>query len=90
MNQLALPLARRTDPDTSRRAADRAFGFQARQEAKIYAALRSGPMTAKEIAAATGLDYVAVSRRDKGMERKGLIRMGPDERGGCRIWRSAR
>lgn len=89
MTQLTLPLSRRTDPHTSKAAASRAESFRARHEAKIWQALKDyGPMIPCEIAAHTGMDSVAVSRRGAGMARKGLVTLGPDVREGCRVWRA--
>lgn len=88
MMQLALPLARRTDPETSHEAAARAAQFQCRHIALIYCALKDhGPMNKDGIARRTGLDAVAVARRGKEMERAGLVAIGPDKLDGSRLWR---
>ena len=80
MSQLALsfsaPLSRRTDPETSHVAAEKSADFRAKHEARIFGAIFDAGekgATYKEIAAATGLEPVAVARRLKGMERRGLI-----------------
>lgn len=89
MTQLDLPLARRTDPQTSHDAAWNARAFKARQEAKIWQALKDwGPMIPREIGPHVNMDSVAVARRGAGMERKHLIVMGPEVREGCRVWRA--
>ena len=90
MEQMEIPLARRSDPDTSRVAAKRAAEFRIRHEAKIWQALKDyGSMIPSEIAYHTGLDAVAVSRRGAGMVMKLLVTVGPDVREGCRVWRAA-
>ena len=80
MSQLALsfsaPLSRRSDPETSRAAAEKSADFRAKHEARIFGAIFDAGekgATYKEIAAATGMEPVAVARRLKGMERRGLI-----------------
>ncbi len=91
MNQLALftepqRLARRRDPVTSHKAAENTPAFRAKHEATIYAALSCGRgLTYREIAAATGMEPVAVGRRLKGMESRGLIRRD-GEREGMTVW----
>ena len=76
-------LYRRTDPVTSRMAAELARGFLGTHELKIFHFLQSiarnppplcGGATYRDIAHAMGLEPVAVARRMKGMERKGVIR----------------
>jgi len=69
------PLARKTDPHTSRDAAAKVDGFKAGHEAKIYNALFECPyaLTYREIAERTKLEPVAVARRLVAMERRKLI-----------------
>lgn len=87
--QLFSPRSRRTDPDTSKRAAKRSGEFRARHISKIFCCLQdNGPGTKDEIASRTGLDAVAVARRGKEMERAGLVVIGPEVRSGCRVWRA--
>lgn len=87
--QLELTLARRDDPQTSKRAAVKSSEFRARHIAVILDALRQhGPMTAIEIASVTRLDNVQISRRGKEMQQSGLVSVGPDIRDGCRVWRA--
>ena len=101
MSQFSLPfstppLYRISDPATSRTAADKAASFLAKHEERILGALRDAGkkgMTYREIAAATGLEPVAVARRLKGMERRGLITRsalydcsGFSSRNGMAIW----
>lgn len=95
MNQLCLEftperLARKRDPETSKRAASNTASFRARHAALIWEALKQhGPMTAHEIAARTNLDNVQVSRRGKEMVERNLVTIGPATRDGCRVWRAA-
>lgn len=99
MNQFSLDfsaLARRADPDTSHRAAAGTDGFRARHEGRIFGALHEAGergMTYREIAGATGMEPVAVARRLKAMERRGVIRRAPlsdcsgfESRDGMAIW----
>lgn len=77
MNQLALPLARRTDPQTSHAAADRVPSFKAKHEAAIYGAIfEAGERgaTAKEIASVTDLTDVQVNRRLSAMGERRVIK----------------
>jgi DNA-binding FadR family transcriptional regulator len=77
--------ARRTDSDTSRQAAKFAATRKAEAERlAIYEAIRSGgPQTAREVAAAIGVDYIEVQRRIS--EVAGLTKT-KDSRDGCRVW----
>ena len=99
MNQIAIDfehLVRRSDPETSRRAAQKTERFVSSHEAKIYGAIHDAGAygaTFKEIAAVTGLDAVAVARRLSGMsviERR--LKSNPSndkdyiERNGCAVW----
>lgn len=93
MNQIALPLepprahtrARRTDSDTSHQAAKFAATRKAEQERlAIYEAIYTfGPMTAREVAARIGLDYIEVQRRIS--EVAGLQKT-KSARDRCRVW----
>lgn len=96
MNQLSLTLeppkartrARRTDSETSHQAAKFATSQKAASERlSIYLAVcNGGPMTAREIAAATGLDYIEVQRRISevaGLQKTEAVRDG------CRVWERA-
>ena len=98
MNQLAPPLARRSDPVTSHDAARGTISFRARHEGHIYCAIQDAGergATYKEIAKATGMEPVAVARRLAGMERRGLIARKPmamggyAQRDGMAVWRKA-
>ena len=80
MNQLAMnfdaPRARRRDPATSHKAAERAKAFAPSHAKQICAALSLGPdegMTAEEISESIGLTVVQIDRRVKQMQRDGLI-----------------
>ena len=97
-------LYRRDDPVTSKRAARKVTMFMESHEGRILGALNwAGPQgaTYREIAHALGIEPVAVARRLKGMERKGLVKRKSDgqmpryrggwrdayaERDGCAIW----
>lgn len=91
-------LARRTDPATSRAAADRALDFKAGHEAAIYAAIcerGATGVTMHEIARITGLESVQVGRRLGAMgeryliTRKYLPGVCPQklwQRNGCAVW----
>ncbi len=93
MNQLTLTLeppkahtrARRTDSDTSHQAAKFADTQKAASERlSIYLAVcNGGPMTAREIATATGIDYIEVQRRIS--EVLGLTKT-KEVRDSCRVW----
>ena len=77
---------RSNDIDTSRDAAKNAAS-QAASERRI--AIRKcladgGPMTAKEIASVTGLNYIEVQRR---ISETGGIERTADRRDGCAVWR---
>ena len=92
----AAPLSRRSAPETSHVAAEKSASFRAKHEARIFGAIfDAGERGAnyREIAAATGLEPVAVARRLKGMERRGLITRsalydcsGFESRDGCACW----
>ena len=86
----AAPLSRRSDPETSHVAAEKSASFRAKHEARIFGAIfDAGERGAnyREIAAATGLEPVAVARRLKGMERRGVIERRCDSRDGMTVWR---
>jgi len=89
-------LARRRDPVTSKQAAQRALNFVCSHEATIFGAICDAGekgATYREIARATGMEPVAVARRLKAMEVRGLIERsalsdcsGFEARDGCAIW----
>lgn len=97
MTQLEIPLSRNTDPVTSHVAAQRALVFKDNHESRIFGVLYCCPngSTYREIAEASGLEPVAVARRMKGMERRGLIKRWTNEygkyeqRNGMCVWRKA-
>jgi len=89
MNQLTIDFiqtrARRTDGETSREAAKHAASCKADQErAAIVAAIREcfDGMTAREVAAAIGIDYIEVQRR---ISECGLTKTS-ERRDGCYVW----
>jgi len=77
--------ARRADPDTSYAAARHAVSGKAAQARKdiLSAITVIGPMTAREVATYTGLDYIEVQRRIS--EVYGIERTG-DRIDGCTVW----
>jgi len=77
--------ARTTDGVTSKDAAKHAVTEKAATERRqIFWALRViGPMTAREIAANTGIDYIEVQRR---ISEVGFITKTADRRDGCFVW----
>ena len=92
MNQLAIEFhARRTDPETSHKAAARVREFAGEHHRRILAAISpySGS-TIYQIAAQSGLDHVAAARRMGELEKAGKVyaegeRPGPTGRM-CRVW----
>lgn len=78
------PRARNTDPDTSHHAAAKASGFALNHRNRIMGVL--GSHTPKEIAALSGIDYVAVQRRMKELQELDLAHPTEGKRDGCRIW----
>ena len=88
------PLSRRADPQTSHDAAEHSAEFRAKHEGAIWAALKDyGPGICETIAMGTGLDEIAVARRMKGLERRGLVRragIGVNRKGNkCTRWEAA-
>lgn len=95
MSQLAIdfdaPRARRTDPATSHRAADKAATFSGKHAAAIFGWLseHAAGGTYREIAAGTGLEPVAVARRMRELcDRAGVYAAG--ERNGMAVYRVRR
>ena len=78
---------RRNDPGTSQKAAERAKSFAGGHCIKILESLRiHGPQCAKEIARATGLTNVQVSRRTKDLRDANLIKVADAApREGCDV-----
>ena len=77
---LFAPMQRRSDPPTSRIAAENlvASGELNRQQQAVRDALTRWPgSTAVELAKFADLDRYAVSRRLPELQRKGLVRRGP-------------
>lgn len=66
--------ARATDPFTSHIAAVLCASFAGTHADRIVKTLESGPMTADEIAEASGLDRYSVFRRLPEIQRKGIVR----------------
>ncbi len=67
----ARALYHRTDPDTSRDAAESTVAMRARHLLMVSAELRKGPLAAEQIAAATGLDTLQVMKRISDLRRTG-------------------
>lgn len=90
------PRARRSDPETSYKAAERAATFRAKHEAQIFAAISDAGevgCTYKEIAHITKMEPVAVARRLSAMGERKLITRHRNEfgepaeiRNGCAVW----
>lgn len=87
--------ARRSDPATSKDAADALEGEVAtRMELKVLAALRNSPngATTHELVGLTGLPYESVTPRIKPLRKKGLVedsgakRPGPGGKRQCIVW----
>jgi DNA invertase Pin-like site-specific DNA recombinase len=88
--QLALnfPRSRNSDPETSKAAGKNARTQKAIQERiAIYEAVCKAPsgLTAREMAKATGIDYIEVQRRKS--EIPG-IQITDQVRDGCAVWRA--
>lgn len=86
--------ARRTDPATSHKAAERASKFAGSQSARILEALTAlgGTGTAESIGARCSLSVVQVDRRRKELVDAGKVRLARDdagdliERDGFNVW----
>ncbi len=99
MTQIAIDpqrISRRTDPQTSVAAAERAAKFAPKQHARILAALQmlGQPAGAHEIAEVAGLTQVQVCKRLPEMQRAGLVEPTGEVRptgwgGSERVWRMA-
>lgn len=91
MNQIAIDFvstrSRSTDCDTSRLAARNAATHKANSHrAAIALCLRAhGPMTARQVALQTGIEYIECQRR---ISEVGGIEKMNEVRHGCRVWRS--
>lgn len=87
MEQLAMtftaPRARRRDPKTSHKAAERAKVFAPTHAQRIVAVLRHGCFTAAEIADESGLTVVQVCRR---LPEIPEAKPTDEERQGFRVW----
>ena len=74
-----ITLSRTTDPDTSHAAALTVQELREHHMTKIVNAL-TYPMTAEQIADCIDLDYVAVNRRMREIEKSGLVVETTDRR----------
>lgn len=77
------PRARRRDPQTSHKAAERAKSFAPSHAQRIVAVLERGCFTAAEIADESGLTVVQVCRR---LPEIAGIKPLDIERDGFRVW----
>jgi len=80
--------ARRSDSQTSKDAARHSLSQKACAERlSIFIAVTTkGPMTAREVAAETDIDYIEVQRR---ISEVGGIEKSGERRDGCMVWRKA-
>ena len=92
MNQLtinfsAAPRARRSDPITSHKAAERAKGFAGGHAGRILLMLQShGPRSAHALSLIVGLTVVQIDRRLPELKKLGLAMPTGDIDNGCRVW----
>lgn len=73
------PIARRTDPESSKAAAEdiTESGLRAHQQAEVLRLVRAHPKhTSLELAQHGSLDRYAIARRLPELERAGLVRRG--------------
>ena len=96
MNQLAMNFAapalhtraRRTDPETSHKAAARASQFATSHAGRILLALQQhGPRSARGLRRSTRLTVVQIDRRLPELKRLGLAEPTGAVEAGCRVWR---
>lgn len=84
------PVARRTDPQTSHDAANRAEKFAASHAGRILAALKEhGPGTPAALSGHTGLTVVQIDRRLPELRAIGLAWPTGEILGGYRVWKCA-
>ena len=87
----AKTLFHKSDPDTSRVAADKMIksGKLNWQENKVWGWAHHMPVefTAKELAVFSGLDYHLIQRRLSGLRNKGKIERTGEKRDGCCVWK---
>lgn len=94
MNQMAINFepvrARKTDPQTSQRAASKVDKFASGHYGLILEALtRGGPGTFKEIGERCGLERHAVARRLPELQDAGKVTRTAETRDGCSVWKVA-
>ena len=81
------PGVRKTDPETSHKAAQKAKTFRVSQATMILESLKQhGPMAACQLKQHTGLSVEQADRRRKEMVLAGLVRILPVEVDGCDVW----
>jgi predicted transcriptional regulator len=85
--------ARRSDPETSKKAAEKAERFATSHAGRILAALKThGPRTAHELSQLIGLTVVQIDRRTIELQRAGHIDVAKLDDGadrvvdGFRVW----
>ena len=83
---LPMPRYRKTDPYTSKQAANKAASIAPSQRNIIADALRDGPATVRELERRTGLMAHAIGKRMIELERLGLAAPTGVERDGMREW----
>ena len=95
-------LSRNTDPDTSKRAAEKLVksGELSRQENHVWQCIREfycdygdfdgSGFTAKELTQEYGLDYIVIQRRLSGLRNKGWIAKTGEVRNGCTVYKIVR
>lgn len=99
MNQLAIdftaPHARRSDPETSHKAAERAPQFATSHAGRILLALQlHGERSAHELSQLIGLTVVQIDRRLPDLAKLGLAAVAKLDDGadkvthGCRVWKA--
>lgn len=82
---MARAYARKTDPDSSREAAEKVAVSE--KEAVVLAALRIRPMTTHEIADRTGVPVVSISPRIKPLRDKGMVKDSGERDTGRSVWK---
>lgn len=99
MNQLAINFAapalhtraRRTDPETSHKAAARASQFATSHAGRILLALQQhGPRSAHGLSLVIGLSVVQIDRRLPELKHLGLAEPTGAVEAGCRVWSAVR
>jgi predicted ArsR family transcriptional regulator len=78
--------ARRSDPETSKKAAEKAERFAGTHKGKILAALKEhGPLTAKQLSSLIDLTVVQIARRLPELEELGHVAVAKLDDGADRV-----